>query len=233
MAETSVPPSFIPHDTGVVTPVSRRRSAGLSDLLLLCAIVLFVASAALAGGVFLYQQFLAAESASKLSQLERAKAAFQPSLIQELTRLDDRMHAADRILGSHVAPTAFFSALEKATLETISFQSLDFQSPDPQHMTIKMAGIAQSVNSIALQADLFSKNGVIASPIFSSIARQSDGVHFNLSAVLNPLSINYGTLVTTPLEGATQDQVLPLENPEAPANLSPFDAPAGAKAPQN
>lgn len=223
MVEKSVPTSFIPHDTGVVAPVLRRKSAGLNDLLLLCAIVLFVASAALGAGVFLYQQFLATESASKLSQLERAKAAFQPSLIQELTRLDDRMHAADRILGVHIAPTAFFLALQQATLATISFQTLDFQAPDAQHMTIKMAGIAQSVNSIALQADLFSKNGVIASPIFSNIARQSDGVHFNLSAVVNPASISYAALVA-----GTQNQTLPQGSAEAPGNLSPFDAPSTA-----
>ncbi|PIT91152.1 hypothetical protein COU17_02000 [Candidatus Kaiserbacteria bacterium CG10_big_fil_rev_8_21_14_0_10_49_17] len=223
MAENSAPTSFIPHDTGVVSPSPRRRSAGLNDLLLLSSIVLFVASAALAGGVFLYQQFLATESASKLSQLERAQAAFQPSLIQELTRLDDRMHAADRILGSHLAPTAFFAALEQATLQTISFQSLDFQVPDSQHMTIKMAGIAQSVNSIALQADLFSKNGTIAGPIFSNIARQSDGVHFNLSAVVNPISINYAALVASVQNAGIQNQTLPTT--EAPTNPSPFDAP--------
>ena len=72
MVEKSAPTSFIPHDTGVVSPTSRKRSAGLNDLLLLCAIVLAIASIALGAGVFLYQQFLATESASKLSQLERA-----------------------------------------------------------------------------------------------------------------------------------------------------------------
>ena len=198
--------------------------------------MLFVASAALGAGVFLYKQFLAIESASKLSQLERAKAAFQPSLIQELTRLDDRMHAADRILGAHIAPTAFFLALQQATLETVAFQTLDFQSLDPQDMKISMTGVAQSVNSIALQADLFSKNGVIMSPIFSNIARQPDGVHFNLSAVVNPKSIGYSELIAPSLDSGAQSQALPPSSTEAPADPSPFNTSGDAPetdSPQN
>lgn len=222
MAETGIPTSFIPHDTGVAPSSKRMHSGGLNDLLLLCAIVFFVASAALAAGVFLYQQFLATESASKLEQLERAKAAFEPALIHELTRLDDRMHAADRILSAHVAPTAFFLALQQATLATVSFQTLDFQVPDAQHMSIKMAGIAQSVNSIALQADLFSKNGVITSPIFSNIARQVDGVHFNLSAVVNPAAIGYAQRVVSSGTG-TQGQTLQPGGDTPPTSASPFD----------
>src|SRR3989344_3821010 len=214
MVETGIPTSFIPHETAAPTSARRRDGGGLNELLLLCAIVLFVASAALAVGVFLYGQFLAAESASKLEQLERAKAAFQPALIQQLTRLDDRMHAADRVLGAHIAPSQFFRALEQATLQTVSFQTLAFQVPDSQHLSIKMAGTAQSVNSIALQADLFSKNGVITSPIFSNIARQADGVHFNLAAVVNPSKINY---VKAAAGGGALNAVT------LPANNSPFE----------
>ncbi len=193
MVDTGIPSSFIPHDTAVAPTTRRSGGGGLNDLLLLCAIVLFVASAALAVGVFLYGQYITSESASKLTQLEHAKEAFQPALIQQLTRLDDRMHAADKVLSSHIAPSLFFRALEEATLQTVSFQTLNFEVSDQQHLVVKMTGIAQSVNSIALQADLFSKNGVVTSPIFSNIARQSDGVHFNLSALINPAAVNYMT----------------------------------------
>src|SRR3989338_952385 len=95
MVDTGIPASFIPHDTSVARP-PLRGGGGLNDLLLLVAIVIFVASAALAIGVFLYGQYLATENTAKLAQLERAKAGFQPALIQQLTRLDDRMHEADR-----------------------------------------------------------------------------------------------------------------------------------------
>ena len=195
--ETGLSASFIPHDTAQASGLAvRERSAGLPEFALLVSIVLIIASAALAGGVFLYAQYLQTASSSKVQQLERAKAAFDPSLIESLMRLNDRIHAADTILGSHLAPTLFFEALQAATLSTVSFQNLDLQA-DKSMMTIKMAGVAQSVNSIALQADLFSKNGVIKDPIFSGIDREQDGVHFSLTAEVDPKAIAYRHFLQT------------------------------------
>ncbi len=189
--------SFIPHDTANPARPVRSSGGGLNELLLICAIVLCVASVALAVAVFLYVQFLQTQATSKVAQLQTAEAAFEPSLIEQLTRLDDRMQAASTILSAHIAPSLFFSALDQATLKTVSFQTLDFEVADAQHITVKMQGIAQSVNSIALEANLFGQNAVIADPIFSNITRQSDGVHFDLTASVNPSAINYSNLANS------------------------------------
>ena len=188
---------------------------GLSDLVLLISVVTFVASASLGIGVFLYLQFLQTSSASKLQQLERAKQAFEPSLIEELTRLDDRMRAADQVLFAHVAPTLFFHLLESVTLQTVAFQHLDFQAIDPQSINIKVQGIAASVNSIALQADYLSKSGMITSPIFSNINRQQGGVRFDLAAIINPATLRYA-------HAQKQQQVTANPTPQNPA-ASPFE----------
>jgi len=231
MAETGTPGTFIPHDTAVAAAPSRRRGGGggLNDLFLLCGIVLLVASAALAVGVFLYAQFLQQQSASKVQQLQRAEAAFEPSLIEQITRLDDRMHAASTVLGNHLAPTAFFSALDQATLQTVSFGTLHLEAPDPQHISVTMQGVAQSVNSIALQAELFSQNGVITDPIFSNIARQADGVHFDLTANVNPTALNFESVVQSASAAATQTS-LPAQQ-QQPAQQSATSSPFGAPAP--
>ena len=50
-------------------------------MFMLLGLVIFIASATLAGGVFFYAQYLNASAASKLGQLDRAKAAFEPALI--------------------------------------------------------------------------------------------------------------------------------------------------------
>ena len=112
------------------------------------------------------------------------------------------MHAASTVLGTHIAPTAFFQALGQATLQTVSFSNLSFTAPDPEHITLSMQGVAQSVNSIALQAELFSKNGVITNPLFSNIARQPDGVHFDLTAAVNPVALNYESFMNAASAGA-------------------------------
>lgn len=220
--ESGIQSSFIPKDAGKVAAAPRlERSGGLPDLLLLLAIVLFVASLALAGGVFLYQQYLSTSAASKLAQLKTAQEAFDPALIQEITRLDDRMRIADQVLGKHVAPTAIFLALQQATLTTVSFSSLSIESNDPSKITMEMNGVAQSVNSIALEADILSRNGVVTNPIFSGITRKEDGVHFTLEALINPAAINYVALVSGAAR-AMQQEAQPAAAPAEPVPASPF-----------
>lgn len=203
MVESGIRSSFIPHDAVEEAGRPRAGSGNMMDFVALISAVLFIASIVLALGVFLYQQFLDTSSKSKVAQLERAKAAFDPALIQELTRLDDRMRVADQILGSHDALSVFFHMLEQVTLTTVSFRSLNFEAADAQNVAIKMIGVAESVNAVALQADLFSKNGIITSPIFSNIDRQPDGVHFSLTASINPASIRYVQLISRRAAGNT------------------------------
>jgi hypothetical protein len=225
MPNTSAPQSFIPRDAPVAAPRG-VPGRGLAELLTLIALVLFVASAALAIGVFLYSQYLQSNASSKVDQLERARAAFEPSLINELTRLDDRMRAAGEVLGGHIAPSAFFRMLEQTTIQTVAFTSLDFEATDDERMNITMEGVAESVNAIALQADLFSKGGMVTSPIFSNINREFDGVHFDLSALLDPVAINYLQYVAGAM--AAMQQQPEIVQPTQPS--SPFGAPASPSA---
>ncbi len=181
--------------------------------------VLFVASATLAVGVFLYVQFLTSSNASKLEQLNRARQAFEPALIQELTRLDDRMRAADKVLSGHVAPSALFNLLEQLTLQTVAYSSFEFSTSE-KIMTLSMQGLAQSVNSIALQADLLSRSGMIVNPIFSDINRQIGGVRFNFTADVRSEALNYRMLVGAP---NPETQPTPPPPPTSPFGTTPED----------
>ena len=232
MADTNIPTSFIPHDTAQEPSRLPQlvTGAGAGELLMLLAIVLFVASTALAGGVFLYNQYLTTSSTSKLAQLQRAKAAFEPSLIQQLTRLDDRMQMSESIINGHLAPSSFFSALNQSTLQTVQFSGLGFDSSNPQKIHITMAGVARSINSVALQAEIFSQNGIIKNPIFSGINRQADGVHFSVTADIAPAALNYSQIVNSVAAGTSNPQAQQAAAAQAAqsAPASPFGtAPAG------
>jgi hypothetical protein len=215
--ETGIQSSFIPHDAGEVklTPPRIGGSGGFSEFMLLISIVLVVASGALAAGVFVYKQYLTTSTNSKKEQLQRAKDAFDPSLIQQLTRLDDRMHAGSAILSQHIAPTVFLSALSQATLTSVSFKQMSLSNNDQQNINVKLSGIAQSVNSIALQAQVFGKNGVIARPIFSNIGRKPEGVQFDLSFSVNPKALNYQQMLLAA-------NPTPPPPPPSPESVSPF-----------
>jgi hypothetical protein len=197
------------------------------------AIIILLASLALAGAVFLYKEFIATQLTSKRASLERAKEEFDPALIARMTRLDDRMHSATEILHTHIAPTVFFNVLSQATLTTVSFQSLEMKTSSAQNITLKMQGVAQSINSIALQADLFSKNHVIKDPVFSRIDQQSDGVRFNLTALINPANISYGQLVAGVAasllqSGDNSGAAAPSTGSSRQNPPSPFDAPSSS-----
>lgn len=215
--DTGTQSSFIPKEAGSASTVKRSMnvSAGLPELMMLAATIVLVASGALAGGVFLYQQFLQRQTVSKAEQLKRAEAAFEPALIQQLTRLDERMHTAETLLSAHLAPSVFFDSLNQATLTTVSFANLTLDAIDQKQITIKMSGIAKSVNSVAFQANLFGKNSVITDPIFSKIDQQQDSVHFDLVALVNSSAISYTQLIG----GIPVPTVLPPPQPETPGSV--------------
>jgi len=194
--ESKIKSTFIPRDTSQSDfRVSKKRNGSTSDILVLLSIVLLVASLALGVAVFLYVKFLESSLTSKKEQLQRAEASFEPALIAELNRLDDRMRAGDEILESHIAPSVLFRILEDLTLNTVSFTSMQYIAERDAGIKVDFSGIARSVNSIALQADLFARHGAIVGPIFSDINREEKGVRFNLSAEINPSALRYSALI--------------------------------------
>lgn len=244
--ESTIKSSFIPQEPIAPVRSVAPRNRGGFDLFMLVSVVFFVASATLAAGVFLYAQYLTTSAASKTAQLERARQAFEPSLIQDLTRLDSRMRSANTILESHIAPTMLFRLLEQLTLQTVAFSSFDF-SASADGLTLVMKGVAQSVNSIALQADLLSKSGVISNPIFSNINRQLNGVNFDFTADVSASALNYASLVRaggqgeaeqsqgppspfgTPGDSSASQQQTPVRNQPAPSGQQPPLPPENAQ----
>lgn len=196
--ESNITSSFIPRDTGSA-PVSYgvQTGSGPTDLLFLGSVILLVTSAAMGIAVFLYAQFLSTSITNKTTQLKRAQEAFEPALVQELTRLDTRMNAAHAILLTHVAPSALFNLLEQATLQNVTFKSFSFDAADVSGMVFTMKGLARSVNSVALQADIFGKNSAVENPVFSNINRVEEGVSFDVTAHINPAAVNYQLYIQT------------------------------------
>jgi len=215
--ESKISSSFIPHEAPSGRIKKPMYTRGAVDIIVLGAVIFLFSSLALALGVFLYQQFLNASLASKTEQLQRAREAFDPTLIQELTRLDDRMSAANGILQNHLAPSELLILLEELTLKTVAYKNLEFNATNISTMTLMLDGLAYSVNSIALQADILGRHTAVASPIFANINRTDKGVAFDVEATINPSALRYvehisGTPATPSpsTSGAPQDDSIPL-----------------------
>ncbi len=192
--ESKITSSFIPDQMPGSAPkgssVSRAANGGV-DILVVIAIVIFAATVALSAGVFLYDKYLTANSAAKSEQLQRERKLLEPATVRVLMRLDKRLSAASAVLSAHTAPTSLYTLLEDLTLESVYFKNLDYSSSKDGNITIKMQGKAQSVNGVALQADVFGKNRAIINPIFSNLNLVVDGVEFEVTTEVDRKALKY------------------------------------------
>lgn len=185
--------SFIPKKA-LVTASNLQKKSGEGSLGVITLLVLIIALGAivLSVGVFLYQQILEASITRKTDTLERARAAFEPALIQTLVRIDTRLGAAETILNQHITPSVFFETLENLTLKSVQFQDFRLTRVGNGKISISMKGIANDFRGVALQADVFGNSKLIREPIFSNLNLDQDGkAVFSLSAFIDPSFINF------------------------------------------
>lgn len=195
--ESNIKASFIPDKMpaqSAVSSGSQLPKGGAGDIFVLLAVVVLAAALALAAGVFLYDRFLDANVQKKSTQLERARQAFDPVLIQELVRLDSRLQASDDVLARHLAPSELFNLLEELTLQSVSYTFMDYSVGEDDTIKVKIKGKARSVNAVALQASVFGQHNAIINPIFSDLDLVKDGVTFEVSATVNPSALQYSTV---------------------------------------
>ncbi|MEN9649812.1 MAG: hypothetical protein RL094_779 [Candidatus Parcubacteria bacterium] len=189
--ETKFQTSFIPKQP--VTD-SVRHSSG-SGLLFVISFIVLIASLAAGGGVFLYGQYVDTSISEGKKQLERNENAFDPTTIQELTRLNDRISSVDVLLKQHVAVSNVFTVLSGTTLKNVRFNDFSFVNAGGGKVTMSMKGQATSYETVALQSRAFtdpSLRNVFRSPIFGDLnLDQSGNVTFSFSASVDPTLVSY------------------------------------------
>lgn len=176
--------SFIPKQP--ISGTSPKRKSGGLGIISLILSILTMGVIALAVGVFLYQQLLDTTVDRKKATLDRAQAAFEPTLIQELVRIDNRLKAAEDILDNHVSISALFELLERLTLQSVRFESFEYSFLEDDRINITMSGNAKNFGGIALQADIFGRDRLINEPIFSGLNLDQKGnVVFDFTATID------------------------------------------------
>jgi hypothetical protein len=192
--ESKISTSFIPKK--VLNTAPKRDKGSNIGIVFLITLIIFISVIALAVSAFLYQQFLVQDINRKKSSLERARAAFDPNLIQELSRLDDRIQASNSILDNHQIVSSLFDLLENITLKSISFDNFSYKTDEAGRVSIVMDGRASNFSSVALQSDVFSDSKFIEEPIFSNLNLDNKGnVIFNFAAFINPQLVLYKNFI--------------------------------------
>jgi len=190
--------SFIPKKSFDVAGEIKSKPGG--NILFTASVILLVLAVLSAGGVFGYKKFLESSIENKREALQRARAAFEPELIRELSHLDTKIATAEGLLEKHIAISGIFDLLQDVTLETVQFTNFGF-SIEPEGIRLSMSGVARSFSSVALQSDEFVKNRFISQPVFSNLALNQRGdVTFAASALIDPAAVSYSGRVES---GAT------------------------------
>ena len=196
--DQNIPTSFIPKKSLNVSTVDGSSIDGSKSIgiVFLISLIIFVGIIVLSIALFLYQQFLIQNLDRKSDSLERARAAFEPSVIQEIGRLDARMRSASEILSNHKAASSFFGLLEATTLVSMQFENLNYQTDDKGQIQVTMKGKAPSFSSVALQSDIFGENKFIQDPIFSNLNLDEKGnIVFDFAASIDPRLVLYENII--------------------------------------
>lgn len=193
--------SFIPKK-----PMIKETSVSPRPVSIFLVISLFVLITVLVitGGLFFYKGVVAKSITDAETNLNLAKARFEPSKITELQLLDKRLRAANEVLNNHITITPVFAALEQITMKTIRFTkfSYDLNADASSTLEIKMSGQAIDYRSIALQSDLFTTNKNLLNPVFSNLTLDNNGnVLFDLNFSVNPAFVNYKQTLLTQANG--------------------------------
>ncbi len=189
--------SFIPKNPLVSdTPSAYRRQS--VSILTLVSIIIFIFSATLGAGVFFYEKILQTSLAKKQADLERARASFDPVVINDIRRVNDRIEHSKEILSRHAAFSAFLDILGQSTLQNVQFKSFELNAlPEDGSIKISLKGLARNYASVALQADSFNGATGMKNPIFSDLnLDQSGRVLFSVAASLDPNAFKYISFIS-------------------------------------
>lgn len=222
--------SFIPKK-----PLAEERAPApkSTSLFSFVATLIFFGALASAAGMYFYKSSLTKTIASDNASLTAARNSFEPALITTLQTLDRRMTDANALLGTHIAVTPIFQALQTSTLKSIQFTKFSYLTPaDPgAPITVRMSGRARDYNSIALQSDQLAANKNIHNSIFSNLVldQQNGTVTFDLVFTVSPDLVRFANHVDE-LQQQMGAAVLPVE-PAVSATgntVNPLTTPPGA-----
>jgi len=189
--------SFIPKKPMIETRAAPKRAIGP---FMIVAVFIFLSVAIASGGLYLYRESLKQNLAKMKSDLNIASNSFEPAKITQLGTLDKRLSAAKEVLGEHVAISPVFQMLESLTLKTIRFTDFSYSLAEDKSgkILVKMSGLGVGYRSIALEADLLTKNKNLINPVFSNLSLDEKGnVLFDLNFMVDPGFVNYEQIIKT------------------------------------
>lgn len=175
--------SFIPKRS-----VAEERPRADSSVGLFTAFIVigFLVTMVVAGGMFVWEKTLSVQLVNSKKNLEDQRAKFQPEVIGQFKRTDDRLAAATELLAQHNSPVKFFTLLQSLVYKDVSFSSLSYDR-SPKELKVSMSGEAKDYQTVILQSDFLNTNKYVKEYLFSGLSPKPNGrITFTLSLSLDP-----------------------------------------------
>ena len=193
----TIPTSFVPHMASAEHRPSRADAASIFGIIAYTVLGIVFA---LALGVFFYGRILAGNKITKDAALAQAEAAIDPATVASFVQLRDRLTSSQTLLGSHVAFSGFFAALQSLLPSTVRFTALHVSLDASRVAKVDGTGVAKSFNALSAASGAFAVDGRIKDVIFSKISINRDSsVSFGFSATLDPKLVTFSPTATQPI----------------------------------
>ena len=193
--------SFIPKKS-TAAGISTRRPP-LATLFFVISVIIFVITLVATIGVFSYKKIIIDRITNMSTELSSAKNAFEPRLIDTLTKFSNRVEVAKQVIGAHSVVSPIFDLLENETLASITFDNFKYDFNESGVSSLSMTGQAKSFNSVALQSDIFGQEKLLKGPVFSDLnLDQSGNVIFKFSVSVDRSLTSYKNLISKAVLGS-------------------------------
>jgi hypothetical protein len=207
--ETRFQTSFIPKKPLVTDTVVHSSHGGGTSVLMVIAVLLFIASIAGAAFTYIWKNVLIKSQESYKVQLADSEKRFNTSLIEDLKRANTKIDLGKQLLNNHLAVSEIFSIISKLTISGVRFSSFDFSAPgkDSDGIKVSMKGVGSSFSAIAFQSDVFGQsqkygsNKVLKNPVLGDLSLDQNGnVSFTFTTTINPADLSYSKILDSTLQ---------------------------------
>lgn len=154
--------------------------------------LIFVLSAALWGGLYMYKNYLNNSIAQLGKSIEKQKASFEIPTVNEVTGFSEKISVAKKLLAGHKAFSNILDFLQDFTMKDVRFNDLNYSSADSGGLTLALSGTTKSYASLTTQIQALEKYNQVKQVSVSGLSSDSVGaVKFNLKIILDPAILAY------------------------------------------
>ena len=180
--------SFIPKRSLSSQPVSRGGGGGF----VLFSLLIFILSAALWGGLYMYKNYLNENITQLGKSIEKQKASFEIPTVNEVIDFSEKISVAKKLLAGHKAFSNVLDFLQDFTMKDVRFNDLNYSYNDSGEPMLALSGTARSYGILTAQIQALEKYNMAKQVSVYGLSSDTAGmVKFNLKIILDPAIMAY------------------------------------------